>query len=69
MKSIKEYDRLVCTAVRNDPLGFIDILRKAAEETTDKNVYGLLLEASCVIANLMDRLNIPEKRAIENEDY
>lgn len=67
MKSIKEYDRLVCTAVRKDPLKFIDTLRKAAEETTDKNAYSLLLEASCVIANLMDRLEIPEKRGIENE--
>lgn len=61
MKTIKDYDRLVCTAVRNEPLGFIDILRKASDETTDKNAYGLLLEASCVIANLMDQLDIPGK--------
>ncbi len=68
MKSIKDYDRLVCTAVRNDPLKFIDTLREAADESTDKNAYGLLLEASCVIANLMDQLEIPEKRGIENEN-
>ena len=64
MKTIKDYDRLVCTAVRNDPLGFIDVLREAADETTDKYAYGLLLEAACVIANLMDQLGIPERRGI-----
>lgn len=64
MKTIKDYDRLVCTAVRNDPLGFIDILRKAIDETPDKNAYRVLREASCVIANLMDQLDITEKRGI-----
>lgn len=66
MKTIKDYDRLVCTAVRNDPLGFIDILREAADETTDKNtdLAPLLHEAACVIANLMDQLGIPEKRGL-----
>jgi len=67
MKSIKEYDRLVCTAVRNDPLGFIDILQEAAGDEANRNVEGLLREAACVIANLMDQLGIPEKRGIENE--
>ena len=51
MKSIKEYDRLVCTAVRNDPLGFIDILQEAAGDEANRNVEGLLREAACVIAS------------------
>ena len=65
MNSIKDYDRFVCTAVRNNPLEFIDLLRDAARKTTDKNTEPLLLEASCVIANLMDQLGIPDKRGFE----
>ena len=49
----KEYDTLICNAVKNDPYGFVDILIAAAEtEETDRQ---LLLEAACVIANLLDK--------------
>ena len=59
MKSIKDYDRQVCWAVKNDPLGFIDVLLMTAEDQP----YNMLMlrEAACVIANLMERLEIPEK--------
>lgn len=72
MKSIKDYDRLVCTAVRNDPLGFIDGLLESAEAARSgnekpQNFELVLREAACVIANLMDRLGIPERRTITND--
>ena len=62
MKTIKDYDQFVCTAVKNDPLGFIDILNDEANKNTD--IAPLLHEAACIIANLMDQLGIPEKRGI-----
>ncbi len=61
-KSIKDYDKLVCVAVKNDPLGFIDILYREADLKPD--CARLLREAACVIANLMGQLEIPEKRGI-----
>lgn len=63
MKNIRDYDRLVCTAVKNNPLGFIDILNSAANKE-DTNIALLLREAACVIANLMEQLEIPEKRYV-----
>jgi hypothetical protein len=66
MKTIKDYDRLVCTAVRNDPVGFIDIL--IAESNKAPHEYApLLREAACLIANLMDKLGIPERGTITND--
>lgn len=54
----KDYDTLVCTAVKNNPLGFVDILRTEAEvaekyNCSSKNFAPLLREAACVIANLL----------------
>ncbi len=54
----KEYDTLVCLAVKKDPLGFVDILRSQAEvaekgECKSQDFAPLLREAACVIANLM----------------
>lgn len=54
MRDIKDYDKLVCTAVKNDPLGFVDILIEEAGK--DETMYHLLREAACVIANLLDQL-------------
>ena len=62
MKSIKDYDKLICVAVKNDPLGFIDILYREADLKPD--CARLLREAACVIANLMDQLGIPEKKGL-----
>ncbi len=61
MNNGKEYDTLVSVAVKRDPLAFVDILREEAEaiksKVADEHVSGgyalLLLEASCVIANLL----------------
>lgn len=61
MKSIKDYNRQVCTAVKNDPLGFIDILLAASVDEHNNGINELLLlEAACVIASLMERLGIPD---------
>lgn len=54
----KEYDTLVCTAVKNNPLGFVDILRVEADvaekyRCSPKYFAPLLREAACVIANLL----------------
>lgn len=61
MRSIKDYDRMVCTAVKNDPIGFIDVLNNEASKSTNNDLAPLFRETACVIANLMDRLGIPEK--------
>lgn len=53
MPNINEYDILVCTAVKNDPLGFVDILLEEANKDENKNVAPILREAACVIANLL----------------
>lgn len=54
----KQYDTLVCSAVKNDPLAFVDILCKEAEsaekgEHPSWDFAPLLLESACVIANLL----------------
>lgn len=68
----KEYDTLVCTAVRKNPYEFVDILREAAkynEDSKEPDNYSLLLEASCVIANLLESHDIsePKRKAQSNE--
>ena len=55
---IKDYDTLVCLAVKKDPLAFVDILRDQAEvaekgECKSQNFAPLLREAACVVANLL----------------
>lgn len=57
-ENAKEYDTLVCLAVKKDPLRFVDILREQAEvaekgECKPKDFAPLLREAACVIANLL----------------
>ncbi len=48
------YDTLVCTAVKRDPYGFIDLLYKESDKTDyHEDAYSLLREAACVIANLL----------------
>lgn len=64
MKSIKDYDRMVCIAVKNDPIGFIDALNDEANRNENSGLAPLLREAACVIANLMERLGIPEKEGM-----
>ena len=54
----KEYDTIVCSAVKKDPLGFVDILRNQAEvaekgECKTQDFAPLLREAACVIANML----------------
>lgn len=69
----KEYDTLVCSAVKKDPFGFVDILQRQAEvaeigKCKSKDLAPLLREAACVIANLL----LTEEdwhKAIEREDY
>lgn len=55
---IKDYDTLVCLAVKKDPLAFVDILRDQAEvaekgECKSQDFAPLLREAACVVANLL----------------
>lgn len=55
---IKDYDTLVCLAVKKDPLTFVDILRDQAEvaekgECKSQDFAPLLREAACVVANLL----------------
>lgn len=68
---MKEYDTLVSSAVKKDPLSFVDILRKEAEEAEKVehpswDFAPLLREASCVIANLL--LTEEEWHKITKED-
>lgn len=54
----KDYDTRVCTAVRNTPWEFVDILNEVAhdllsDEAEDEDVGLLIAEAACVIANLL----------------
>lgn len=54
----KQYDTLVCSSIKKDPLAFVDILRKEAEfaekgERPSWDFAPLLQEAACVIANLL----------------
>lgn len=54
----KEYDTLVCAAVKKDPLAFVDILQEEAGiaekgECKSENLALLLREAACLIANLL----------------
>lgn len=54
----KEYDTLVCSAIRKDPLSFVDILQKEAEraekgERPSRDFSPVLREAACVVANLL----------------
>lgn len=58
LASPKEYDTLVCSAVKKDPLAFVDILKGQAEvadkgECKSQDFALLLREAACVIANLL----------------
>ena len=52
---MKDYDTLVCVAVKNDPYGFVDILNQEAEKSSDTGLQSLLREAACVIANLLEK--------------
>ena len=54
MDNIKDFDRQVSTAVKNDPLTFIAILNDEASKSEKECC--LLREAACVIANLLDQL-------------
>lgn len=56
MKKLNSYDRLVCTAVKNDPLRFIDVLLDEATNPDIGHVEPLLREAACVITNLLYQL-------------
>ncbi len=54
----KEYDTIVCSAVKKDPLGFVDILQGQAEvaekgECKSQDFAPLLREAACIISNLL----------------
>lgn len=54
----KDYDTLVCSAVKKDPLGFVDILQTQADvaqkgECKPRDFAPLIREAACVIANLL----------------
>lgn len=51
----KEYDTLVCTAVRNNPYGFVDALIEEAGRAKNRRIEPLLREAACVIANLLEK--------------
>jgi hypothetical protein len=51
-------------AVKNDPIGFIDALNDEANRNENSGLAPLLREAACVIANLMERLGIPEKEGM-----
>lgn len=61
----KEYDTQVCNSVRRNPYKFVDILRKSAE--TSKDCY-LLLEAACLIANLLKTHDISESEKEDTSD-
>ena len=50
----KEYDTHVCIAVKNDHYGLVDILNKEAENACT-GLRSLLVEAACVIANLLEK--------------
>lgn len=70
-KKMKEYDTLVCEAVKKDPLAFVDALQKEAESADRSEhpswAYALpLREAACVIANLL--LTEEEWHKITKED-
>ena len=52
---MKTYDTYVCRAVKNDPYGFVENLIEMAETVQDKGIQLALLEASCVIANLLEK--------------
>lgn len=51
----KEYDTLVCTAVRNNPYVFVDALIEEAGRAENKRIEPMLREAACVIANLLEK--------------
>lgn len=56
VKPDKEYDTMVCTAVKHNPYQFVDILKEAADKP--ENIEGirmLLMEAACVIAHLLNK--------------
>lgn len=68
----KEYDTLVCEAVRKAPLAFVDILREQADvaekgECPSWDFAPLLREASCVIANLI--LTEEDWHKVAKEEY
>ncbi|MEY8573673.1 hypothetical protein AALD01_04580 [Oscillospiraceae bacterium 21-37] len=68
---MKDYDTLVSSAVKKDPLSFVDILQEEAEraeksECKSQNLALLLREAACVIANLL--LTEEEWHKITKED-
>lgn len=68
---MKEYDTLVSSAVKKDPLSFVDILREEAEraekgEYKSQSLALLLREAACVISNLL--LTEEEWHKITKED-
>lgn len=52
---MKAYDTYVCRSVKNDPYGFVENLIEMAETVQDKGIQLALLEASCVIANLLEK--------------
>ncbi len=54
----RKYDTVVCSAVKKDPLAFVDILQREAEsaeksEHPSRDFAPLLHEAACIIANLL----------------
>lgn len=54
----KEYDTMVCTAVRNNPYAFVDALIEEARRAENRGLEPLLREAACVIANLLERQGV-----------
>lgn len=66
MKTINDYDQLVCKAVQNNPLEFLDILYEEANKPENEKIQGLLRESACVIANLMNRIGISDENKIFN---
>lgn len=57
MKNLENCDRLVCTAVKNDPVGFINLLHAEGCSAENGNHGALMREAACVIANLLCQLD------------
>ena len=55
VKPDKQYDTMVCTAVKRNPYRFVDILIEEAGRPENIEIRMLLLEAACVIAHLLDK--------------
>lgn len=65
MNTQKEYDTQVCVAVKQNPIGFVDVLNEGAKEAGA--FEPLLHEAACVIANLLLTDELREHRMTAHE--